>query len=73
MVAVSNVSRPIDKMRSALELADLAVRVMRQNLRRRHPDASAERIEEMLRVWVRTRPGAEHGDCDGRPIALTLR
>ena len=55
-------------MRTALELSDLAVRVMRQNLRRRHPDADSEEIEQRLREWVRTRPGAEHGDCDGRVI-----
>lgn len=62
-------ARPIDKMRTTLELADLAVRLMRQNLRRRRPDASKDEIEAELRAWVRTRPGAEHGDCDGRPIA----
>ncbi|MBL4689119.1 MAG: hypothetical protein JKY37_31290 [Nannocystaceae bacterium] len=56
------------KMRTALELGDLAVRMMRQNLRRRTPRASDEEIEAALQAWVRTRPGAEHGDCDGRPI-----
>lgn len=56
------------KMRTALELGDLAVRMMRQNLRRRSPGASDEEIEAALQTWVRTRPGAEHGDCDGRPV-----
>lgn len=56
------------KMRTALELGDLAVRVMRQNLRRRSPGASEEEIEAALQAWVRARPGAEHGDCDGRPV-----
>ncbi|MEX1364386.1 MAG: hypothetical protein AB1Z98_14765 [Nannocystaceae bacterium] len=60
-------------MRTTVQLADLAVRVMRQNLRRRHPDESDQEIEERLRAWVRARPGAEHGDCDGRPIELDWR
>jgi hypothetical protein len=64
--------KAIVKMRTTLELADLAVRVMRQNLRRRHPDATDETIEEHLRRWVHARPGAEHGDCDGRPVSLPL-
>ncbi|MCH9687594.1 MAG: hypothetical protein K0V04_39555 [Deltaproteobacteria bacterium] len=64
---------PIDKMRTALQLADLALRVMRQNLRRRHPDESPDEIESRLRTWVQTRPGADHGDCIGRPIELDLR
>lgn len=55
-------------MRTALELGDLAVRMMRQNLRRRSPGASEEEIEAALQAWVRTRPGAEYGDCDGRPV-----
>lgn len=57
-------------MRTALELGDLAVRVMRQNIRRRSPAATDEEIEVALQAWVRTRPGAEHGDCDRRPVAL---
>lgn len=60
--------KPSDKMRTALELSDLAGRVQRQNLRRRHPGASPEELDAMLRQWVRTRPGAEYGDCEGRPI-----
>ena len=57
-----------EKMRTALELADLAVQIMRQNLRRRTPEASQEEIEAALQAWIRTRPGAEHGDCIGRPV-----
>jgi len=43
---------------------------MRQNLRRAHPDAPAEHIEQLLRKWIGRRPGAEKGDCPGPPRRL---
>jgi len=43
--------------------------VMRQNLRRRHAEASEARIEDLLSTWLRTRLGAEHGDSVGRVSA----
>ena len=48
-------AEPTDAMRKfgeLLELYDLSVEIMRQNLRRRHPGASEERIEELLRRWL---------------------
>ena len=58
---------PAEKLRAALELHEVGVALMRQNLRRRNPNASAADIEELLLAWVRTRPGAEHGDAVGPP------
>jgi hypothetical protein len=58
---------PAEKLRAALELHEAGVALMRQNLRRRNPDASAADVEELLSAWLRTRPGAEHGDAAGRP------
>lgn len=58
---------PADKLQAAFELHEAGVALMRQNLRRRHPDASQERIEELLTAWLRTRPGAEYGDAVGHP------
>lgn len=60
---------PAEKLRAALELHEVGVAVMRQNLRRRHPDAPQSRIEQLLSTWLRTRPGAEHGDSVGRVSA----
>lgn len=60
---------PAEKLRAALELHEVGVAIMRQNLRRRHPEASESRIEELLTSWLRTRPGAEHGDSAGRVSA----
>jgi hypothetical protein len=56
------------RLRAALALFDDGVALMRQNLRRAHPDASEDEIERRLRTWLRDRPGAEHGDGVGRPV-----
>ena len=64
---------PADKLRAALELHEVGVALMRQNLRRRHPGESDEMIDERLTHWLRTRPGAEHGDAAGRPSTRVLR
>jgi hypothetical protein len=48
-----------------VELADAGMAIKRQNLRRRHPDATEEVVDEMLRAWSRSRPfdapGKERG------------
>jgi len=46
---------------------------MRENLRRRHPDASSDQIERLLGEWLQERPGAEGGDCPGRPVDVNAR
>ena len=58
------------RLRTALELFRDGEALMRQNLRRRHSDASDEEIELAMVAWVRTRPGADHGDCPGKPTSL---
>jgi hypothetical protein len=63
---------PAERFRVALELFEDGVRIMEQNLRREHPNASDDEIEERLRAWLHHRPGAEHGDCIGRPLAWPL-
>ena len=61
-------SNTIERFRVALDLYEVGEKMMRQNLRRRYPAARDEEIEQRLIEWLRHRPGAEHGDCDGRPI-----
>lgn len=56
-----------DRFRVVLELAAAGEAMMRQNLRRQFPDASADEIERRLTEWFLTRPGAEHGDGVGQP------
>ena len=55
------------RMEMAFDLYEMAEQMMRQNLRRRNPEASEEQIEEGLREWLHRRPGAELGDGPGRP------
>ncbi len=47
--------------------------LMRQNLRRNHPAATDAEIDRFLREWLLERPGAESGDCSGRPVDVTSR
>jgi hypothetical protein len=64
-------TRPIsDAFRTTLELFDTGLDLMRQNLRRSHPEAGVEEIEQLLYDWLHDRPGAEAGDCPGRPVDL---
>jgi hypothetical protein len=55
------------RLRMALEMHEEGVWLMRQNLRRRHPDATEPTIDRLLGNWLSTRPGAEHGDAKGIP------
>ncbi|MFW5925373.1 MAG: hypothetical protein ACOCV4_04355 [Myxococcota bacterium] len=65
----SEKERAAARLRTALDLFEAGVAMMRQKLRREHPDAPAEEIQRRLGRWLHTRPGAEHGDAEGRPIA----
>ncbi|MFI5394886.1 MAG: hypothetical protein ACHQ9S_05080 [Candidatus Binatia bacterium] len=56
-----------ERLRLALDLFEAGESLMRQNLRRRFPSASAEEIEERVDAWLSERPGAEFGDAVGRP------
>ena len=56
----------MSRMKMAFDLYETAEAIMRQNLRRRFPDASEAEIERRLVSWLHRRPGAEHGDGIGR-------
>lgn len=58
------------RMEIAFDLYETSEQIMRQNLRRRNPEATDEEIEQGIREWLRRRPGAEHGDAEGRPGSL---
>jgi len=64
----ANDEKAAARLRLAFDLFKAGEKIMRQNLRRRFPDASGEEIEERLNDWLRERPGAEHGDSAGRPV-----
>jgi hypothetical protein len=54
--------------RTTLDLFETGVELMRQNLRRSHPNATQQEIERRLDNWLRDRPGAKFGDCSGEPV-----
>jgi hypothetical protein len=58
-------------LRTTLDLFETGLELMRQNLRRRHPNATPDEIDRLLDNWLRDRPGAEFGDCTGRPCDVT--
>jgi len=57
----------VAKLRAAFDLFAAGEALMRENLRRQHPEASDEEIEDRLCQWLSERPGAEHGDAQGIP------
>lgn len=52
----------------ALDLAESGIQMRRAQLERRYPDESKEEIQERLKAWLLTRPGAEGGDGQGRIV-----
>jgi hypothetical protein len=57
------------RIRTALDLFEVAESMVRQRLRREHPELDDDAVEERVLAWVRHRPGAEHGDAAGTPRA----
>ena len=66
MGSVTDDLTPAQKLRTVFDLFDAGVDLMRQNIRRSFPGASPEEVDRRLQEWLFTRPGAEHGDCEGR-------
>jgi hypothetical protein len=60
-------------MRLAFELAELGEAMFRQRLRRDPRGLSDSEIEGRVDAWRQRRPGAEHGDAKGTPIAWPRR
>jgi hypothetical protein len=69
----STSSTAAQAFRATLDLFETGVALMRQNLRRAHPEATEEEIDGLLASWLHDRPGAEHGDCPGRVVDIGTR
>ncbi|MPY89721.1 MAG: hypothetical protein GEU99_17590 [Luteitalea sp.] len=50
------------------DLFETGVALKRQQIRRGNPRMSEEEVERRLAEWLRHRPGAEHGDAEGKVI-----
>lgn len=70
---MSEQERVVQRLRLTLDLVEAGRRLMRQNLRRRFPQASEEELDEKFMEWLHDRPGAQYGDCVGRPCQLDRR
>jgi hypothetical protein len=46
----------VERFRIAAELADAGLAIKRQSLRRMHPDAPEQEIDELLQQWLVRRP-----------------
>ncbi len=57
-----------ERLRAALQMHQDGVALMRQNLRRRHDDADEDQIDALVGLWLRERPGAQHGHAEGTPV-----
>lgn len=55
------------RIRTALDLFGVAESMVRQRLRREHPELDDAAIEERVVAWIHHRPGAEDGDAVGTP------
>jgi len=58
------------RLRQTFDLFEAGVSMKRAALRREHPDADADEIGRLLRMWLATRPGARYGDAIGRQRPL---
>ena len=65
---MSDLTTPQARVQVALELTELAERMLRQRLRRTRPGVDDAEIEREVNAWYMRRPGAEHGDGVGQPI-----
>ena len=70
---MSTPSPVADAFRTTLDLFETGLGLMRQNLRRTHPESADEEIEQLLHDWLLQRPGAESGDCPGRFVDVKRR
>ena len=58
---------PEEKLRRAMQLSSLGLKMKKESLRREHPGASADEVEHMFYQWLRHREEAPFGDFPGQP------
>jgi hypothetical protein len=72
-MATTNKELAAERFSTTLALFELAEAMLRQKLLRKFPHASETEITARIREWIDRRPGAEHGDGVGRPVAWPRR
>jgi hypothetical protein len=66
---MTNHEQVAERFRTTLALFELGETMLRQKLRRKHPQAADAEIEAHVREWLERRPGAEQGDGVGRNVS----
>jgi hypothetical protein len=62
-----------ERFRLTLDIFEFGERLLRQKLRRKHPQATEAELEAGIVEWLQRRPGAEQGDGEGRPVSWPRR
>jgi hypothetical protein len=62
-----------ERFEMAMELCEVAEQMLREKLRRSHPGLPDAEVEALVDAWFMERPGAEHGDGEGRPVPWPRR
>ena len=57
----------IMRFQRIIELQELAERAFLYKLKKKSPNLTQDQISAEVYQWYRVRPGAEHGDGEGRP------
>lgn len=57
---------PGEKLKRAMELSSLGLKMKRQTLRRDSPEATPDEIRQQFEKWLYRRDSAPLGDCPGR-------
>lgn len=65
--------RAAQRLNVCFDMFEFGTEMMRQKLRREHPDAGEEEMRTRYLAWLHDRPGAEHGDGVGRPASWPRR
>jgi len=58
------------RLRFAFEMVETGVAIMRQNLRRQHPEASDDEIQSLLNAWLAASPAPLDPNLVVRETAL---
>ncbi len=51
-IELARMQTPGERLAQALELMDWGIRLQRERLREKHPQASEEELEHMLHAWL---------------------
>lgn len=63
---------PVEKLRRAMEISSLGLKMKRESIRRENPNLTTEEIQALFSDWMYHRDSAPHGDFPGTPRHISL-